>query len=264
MPTPLRYLEAHPPAGRRVAGTVVLLHAFPLNARMWEPQLALSAQGWRIIAPQLKGMDGGHGEHPQSSFDDIAGSLVDLLDALHVERAVIGGVSMGGYQAFALYRWAKRYFTGLILADTRADADTPQAADGRRQMLALLAEQGPAAVADAMIPRLLGDTTRRTRPDLVASVRALVLANPADAIAGALTAIMNRADSTPLLAKIDCPVLVMVGDEDVVTPPALSVQMHEALHGSELVAIPASGHLSNLEQPEAFNGALARFLSRVA
>lgn len=263
MSTTLRYLEARPPAGQRVAGTVVLLHAFPLNARMWEPQRGLAAQGWRIIAPQLKGMDGGHGETAQSTFDDIAGSLVDLLDALHVESAVIGGVSMGGYQAFALYRWAKRYFKGLVLADTRADADTPQAVDGRRQMLALLSDKGPAAVADAMIPRLLGETTRRARPDLVASVRAMVLANPPEAIAGALRAIMNRADSTPLLAKIDCPVLVMVGDEDVVTPPALSAQMHDALHGSELVTIPASGHLSNLEQPDAFNAALARFLSRV-
>ena len=116
---PLRYLDARPPDGARVAGTLVLLHAFPLNARMWTPQFSLANDGWRVIAPQLKGMDGGGDETPAASFDDVAGSLVDLLDALHIESAVIGGVSMGGYMAFALYKWAARYFAGMLLADTQ-------------------------------------------------------------------------------------------------------------------------------------------------
>jgi len=259
---PLRYLEARPPAGARVAGTLVLLHAFPLNARMWTPQFSLANDGWHVIAPHLKGMDGGHDETPAASFDDAAGSVVDLLDALHIESAVIGGVSMGGYLAFALYKWAARYFAGMLLADTRPDADSAQAVEGRRKMLSLLQEKGPAAVADEMIPRLLGETTRRTRPDLVEFVQSLARSNSAEAIGGALTAIMTRADSTPLLAKIDCPVLILVGEEDVVTPPAISRDMHRAVAKSELVTLSGAGHLSNLEQADPFNAALSRFLAR--
>lgn len=262
---PLRCVEARPPDGVRVVGTLVLLHAFPLNARMYEPQLALAKNGWRVVAPHMKGMDAAAADTPDSSFDVAAGALVDLLDALHIESAVIGGVSMGGYLAMALYRRAARYFRGLILADTRADADTSQAVEGRQRMLALLREKGSAAVADEMIPRLLGETTRATRPDLAAQVRALVLSNSPEAIAGALTAIMTREDSMPLLRKVDCPVLVIVGEEDLVTPPALSQAMHASLAKApkaELVTIPAAGHLSNLEQPGPFNAALLEFLGR--
>ena len=193
-------------------------------------------------------------------MDEHAGDIVDLLDALHVEDAVVGGLSMGGYVAFALVRHAARYIRGLVLADTRPQADTPEGVEGRRKMLALVREKGPAAVADEMIPKLLGEHTRRTRPDVAQSVRALILASSADAIANAITALMTRADSTPLLASIHVPTLIVVGEQDTITPPALSEQMYQAIKGSEYVAIPDAGHLSNLEQPEAFNAALARFL----
>ena len=155
---------------------------------------------------------------------------------------------------------AARYIRGLVLADTRPQADTPEGVEGRRKMLALVREKGPAAVADEMIPKLLGEHTRRTRPDVAQSVRALILASSADAIANAITALMTRADSTPLLATIHVPTLIVVGEQDTITPPALSEQMYQAIKGSEYVAIPDAGHLSNLEQPEAFNAALARFL----
>jgi 3-oxoadipate enol-lactonase len=256
----LRYLEAAAAGSERPRGTLLLIHAFPLNARMWEPQLTLAANGWRVIVPQLRGMDGGSTDQAATSMDEHAGDIVDLLDALHVEDAVVGGLSMGGYVAFALVRHAARYIRGLVLADTRPQADTPEGVEGRRKMLALVREKGPAAVADEMIPKLLGEHTRRTRPDVAQSVRALILSSSADAIANAITALMTRADSTPLLASIHVPTLVVVGEQDAITPPALSEQMHQAIKGSEYVAIPDAGHLSNLEQPEAFNAALARFL----
>ena len=164
-------------------------------------------------------------------MDDYAGDVIDLLDALHVEDAVIGGLSMGGYVAFALFRHAPRYFRGLILADTRPQADTPEGVEGRSEMLAAGHEKGPAAVADEMMPKLLGEHTRRTRPDVAERVRALVLANSAEAIAGRHHRADDPADSTPLLASIHCPTLVVVGDEDTLTPPALSEQMHQAIAG---------------------------------
>ena len=128
-------------------------------------------------------------------------------------------------------------------------------------MLALLREKGAPAIADEMIPKLLGVSTHRDRPDIVEHVRGLILANPTDAIAGALNALMTRPDSTPLLAGVHVPTLILVGEEDTLTPPAMSESMHKAIGGSELVRIPKTGHMANLEQPEAFNAALARFLN---
>ena len=185
-------------------------------------QLALADRGWRVIAPQLRGFDGAAGDPPAASMDDYAGDVIDLLDALHVKTAVIGGLSMGGYVAFALLRLAARYVQGLILADTRPQADTPEADRRRaRACCKVVQDKGASAVADQMLPKLLGETTRQTRPEVVERVRALVLANSADAIAGAIRALMSRPDSTPLLASIHVPTLIVVGDQDVVTPRPL-------------------------------------------
>jgi pimeloyl-ACP methyl ester carboxylesterase len=251
-------------AGDRPRGTLLLLHAFPLNARMWEPQLGLAAQGWRIVAPHYRGFDGGAADPPASSVDDYAGDIIDLLDSLHVTDAVVAGLSIGGYVAFALLRRAPRYVRGLVLADTRSQADTPEGVESRKKMLALVAEAGsgaPAAIVEDMLPKLLGAGTRAHQPDVAARVRELALANPPGAIEGAIRALMTRPDSTPLLETIRCPTLIVVGDEDVLTPPKFSEDMHAAIPGSELKIIPAAGHLSSLEQPAAFNSALSAFLT---
>ena len=282
----MRYLEAPASSSVRPRGTLLLLHAFPLTARMWEPQLSLAEHGWRVIAPHYRGMDGpaslasnseratprlaervgdtsrggGVDDPPATSMDDYAADVFDLLDSLHIEEAVVAGLSMGGYVAFALFRHAPRYFLGLVLADTRSQADTPEAVEGRKRLLAVLGEKGPAAVADEMLPKLLGETTRRENPALVERVRALILANSPAAIAGAITALMTRQDSTPLLASIHCPTLVVVGDEDTLTPSAMSRELQRGIAGSELAVIRTAGHLSSMEQPAAFNAELARFL----
>ena len=260
----LRYLEALPRVSDRPRGTLLLLHAFPLNARMWEGQLALADTGWHVIVPHLRGFDAGAGDPPAASVDDYAGDVIDLLDALHIKQAVVGGLSMGGYVAFAMLRYAARYVQGLILADTRSQADTPEGIAGRTRMLQIVREKGPSAVADAMIPNVLGETTRTTRPAVVEQVRSLMLASSAEAISGGLRALMTRPDSTPLLNTIHVPTLIVVGDQDTLTPPAAAEEMHQGIAGSQLVRIPQAGHLSNLEQPELFNAALAAFLgSRV-
>jgi 3-oxoadipate enol-lactonase len=254
-----RYLEAKAAAGARPRGALVLLHAFPLNARMWERQLSLANEGWRVLVPQLRGFDGGV-EPPARSIDDYAGDVIDLLDSVHVDEAVVGGLSMGGYIAFAVLRHAARYVHALVLADTKSQADSPEAVEGRKRLLRTVRDKGAAAVADEMIPKLLGETTRRERPDVVERVRQLVLSNSTDAIAGAIGALMTRPDSTPLLATVHVPTLILVGDEDTVTPAENAEQMHRAIAGSELVRIAGAGHLANLEQPELFDAALARFL----
>jgi len=231
---------------------------------MWEPQLALAGQGWRVIAPHMRGFDGGTADAPASSVDDFAGDVIDLLDALHVKDAVVGGLSMGGYVAFALFRRAPRYVRGLILADTRSQADTPEGIEGRKRMLKVLADngdRGPAVVIDEMLPKLLGPATLTSQPQIAARVRELALSNGPEAIAGGIRALMTRPDSTPLLRDIHCPTLVIVGADDALTPPKFSEEMHHAIGGSELTIIPGAGHLSSIEQSAAFNSALAAFLT---
>lgn len=257
----LRYLDVAPGTPREI-GTLVLIHGFPLNAGMWEPQLSLSGLGWRVVVPTLRGFDGGTADPLVSSMDDFAADIIDLLDAVGIEEAVVGGLSMGGYVAFAMHRLAPRYFGGLILADTRAEADTPESGAARLRMMELAAAEGPGAIAAEMMPRLLGDTTRRTRPAIEEAVRSMIVSNSSTAIAAALGAIMRRLDSTPLLSSIRCPTLVIAGEEDTLTPPALSQGLHEAIGGSTLSLVPEAGHLANLEQPDAFNRAVGAFLAR--
>jgi 3-oxoadipate enol-lactonase len=256
----LRYLEARPGSDARARGVLVLLHAFPLNARMWERQLALSGRGWRVIAPHFRGFDGGSDDPPAQSVDDYAGDVVDLLDALHIHDAIVGGLSLGGYVAFALLRNASRYVRGLILADTKATADTPEGVEGRKRMIELVGAKGPATVAEELLPKLLGETTRRSRPAVVEQVHSLATSSSAEAIAGALRVLMTRPDSTPQLGSIHVPTLIVVGDEDTVTPPSAAAEMHRAIAGSELITIPEAGHLANLEQPDQFDAVMAQFL----
>lgn len=265
---PLRYLDVPPrlesdPASRGHArGTLVLIHGFPLSAHIWEPQFVLSEYGWRIIAPQLRGFNEGPAGKTRTSMDDFAGDVIDLLDSLHVDHAVIGGMSMGGYVTFSLLRKAPSYFQGLILADTRPQADTPEGKQARQRMIDLVHDQGPSAIAADMMPKLLGDTTRREHPGLAEEVRDIILSNGTDTIAGALAAMMTRPDSTSMLSAIKLPTLVIVGEEDTLTPPQLSVDMHTAIPRSELIRIPKAGHMANMEQPAAFNEAVVRFLRR--
>jgi pimeloyl-ACP methyl ester carboxylesterase len=263
-----RYLEAVPSTKARSRGTLVLLHAFPVHAGMWGPQFASAADaGWHVIAPHLRGFASAHQSEVASikfdavSMDDYAADVIDLLDALHIPDAVVAGLSLGGYVAFAMLRHAPRYIRALVLADTRPQADSAEGVEGRKRMIALATARGVSAIADEMIPKLLGETTRRERPAVVTTVRGLALENDVNAINGALHAMMTRPDSTGLLSTIHVPALVIVGDEDGVTPPPVAMEMQRGIPGSQLITIPRAGHLSNLEDSDSFNAALATFLA---
>jgi pimeloyl-ACP methyl ester carboxylesterase len=241
--------------GHDDAGTgipLVLIHGFPHNRTLWAPQLATLRRQYRCIAPDLRGF-GESPARPPYSMDQYADDIAHLLDTLGIERAVIGGLSMGGYITFAFWRRHRERVLGLVLADTRAGADSDEGRQKRRDMIDLARTRGPSAVADAMIEGMLGKTTRRERPELVRSVNAMLASAPVEGVVGALEAMMDRPDSTPTLATIDVPTLIIVGEEDVLTPPAESRAMHAAIPGSQLAIIPAAGHVSNLEQPEEFN-----------
>jgi 3-oxoadipate enol-lactonase len=255
---------------------LLLLHAFPLSAEMWTPQLAAVPTGWRFVAPDLRGfgesspdisgtdVESGFSRipHPHAfSIDDYARDAVALLDHLGVREAVVCGLSMGGYAAFALYRLAPERVRGLVLADTRPDPDSAAARAGRERALETVERQGVAALAEGMLPRLLGRTSVETRPAVVESVRRLAAAQPPRGVTPAIVRLMTRPDSTPTLAAVTCATLVIVGEEDEITGPDVARQMHGAVAGASLALIGRAGHLSNLEQPEAFNESLDRFLA---
>jgi 3-oxoadipate enol-lactonase len=263
----IAYIDSAPGAGPR--RTLVLAHAFPLAAQMWEPQLRAMPEGWRLIAIDLRGF-GGSTEPERDeeawlpSIDDYADDMIELLTGLEIEAPVIGGLSMGGYAALAVMRRAPDLARGLVLADTRAGADTSQGRAARRSMLALLDREGPQGVAQEMIPRLLGKTTVETNPDAAETVRRIIKGQSAAAIRGAILRMKDRPDATPQLAGISVPALVIVGEEDVLTPPEESERLAREIQQASLVTIAGAGHLSNLERPDAFNASLGRFLQELS
>lgn len=253
------YLEAESPAAPR-RGTLVLVHAFPLSAEMWEPQLAAPPAGWRVVAPDLAGFGRSFPVPASATFEDDARDVVALLDHLGETQAAIGGLSMGGYVAFALLRVAPERVRALVLADTRPDADSAEARRSRQAMLSTLDRDGVETIVEGMLPRLLGATTLETRPDVVARVREIGRRQPADGVRAAIHRLMGRPDSTPLLPALRCPALVVAGAEDAITGPDLARRMQGEIPGARLVLLESAGHLSNLEQPGAFNAALGEFL----
>lgn len=260
------YLDAAGPGPSAPGQTVVLLHAFPVAAETWRPQLEAVPAGWRFIAPDLRGFGQSEVGDPAApaSMEGYARDVVGLLDHLCLDRVVVGGLSMGGYVAFALQRLAPERLAGLVLADTRAEADDETARANRDRMAETLAQGGLVPAVESMVAHLLGPTSLRSRPDVVRRVRELVLAQPLGAIYRALRSMKSRPDSTSLLAGITCPTLVVVGAEDLITKVEIARDMHARIPGAELAVIEEAGHLSNLEQPVAFNAALAAFLMRVA
>jgi pimeloyl-ACP methyl ester carboxylesterase len=257
----IAYLDSAPKHNELKA--LVLLHAFPIGANLWEPQMRAIPKGWRLITPDLRGFGGSTELDSVAalSISDYADDVSDLLEELGVTRAVIGGCSMGGYAALALYQSKPEIFEALILANTRAGADSPESRANRRSMLALVDREGPSGVAREMMPKMLGKTTMDTNAAAEATVRRLIKQQSPAGIRGAIHRMMHRADSTPLLAQIAVPTLVITGAEDEMIPVEESRKMAAAVPGAQLVIVPGAGHLANLEQPEAFNAALTTFLT---
>jgi pimeloyl-ACP methyl ester carboxylesterase len=226
---------------------------------MWRAQLERVPADWRFIAPDMKGF-GPSASEPATSVDEMADDVLSLLDALGIETAAFAGLSMGGYVAFAIFRAAPDRVSALVLANTRAGADSEEGRAGRDKMSALVRKDGPGAVASQMLPKLLGAASARERPGLAGEVRALVEANTTDGIDGAIQAMKTRPDSTALLSQIDRPVLVLAGAEDTLIPQADSILMATHLTRGRMVTIPQAGHLSSLEAPDAFSTAVESFL----
>lgn len=242
---------------------LVLLHAFPLNRRMWEPQIGAFSKSFRTIAIDIRG----HGEstrgHTPHTLEDFAADIKALLDHLNIQTAMFVGLSMGGYILMAFYRLYPDRVKSLVLADTRAQADTPDGRAGRYEMIRTAETHGAGAIADIMIPRLLSPHTVKTHAELVGQVRGMILRNPVETIVADLRAMAERPDSVPLLATIARPTLVLVGELDQGTPPSDARLMAERIPDAQLAILPGAAHLSNLETPDAFNQAVLSFVKGI-
>jgi pimeloyl-ACP methyl ester carboxylesterase len=241
---------------------LLLVHGFPLDRSLWAHQVATLA-GWRRIAPDLRGLGATVAPDDDYSIAAYADDLIGLLDRLRVSRAVVAGLSMGGYVAFEMVRRYRDRVAGLILCDTRADADGPEGRASRDAMIALAQEQGVGVVAERLLPRLLGRTTQLTQPHVVEQVREMMTRAPVAGVVGALQAMKERPDSTPLLPSIGVPTLVVVGQEDEMTPPAIAKVMTGAIPSAAMTVIAGAGHLSPLESPTAVSRVMAEFLEHV-
>lgn len=239
---------------------ILFVHGFPHDRTLWTPQMqGLTAQA-RCLAPDLRGF-GESTAAPPWSMDRYADDLVGLLDVLHIDRAVVVGLSMGGYVAFALWRRHPQRVRGLVLCNTRAGADGEEAKEKRRGLMAVAREHGSSAVADAMLTGMVGKTTREKRPEITNAVHIMISSAPTDGVIGALQAMLDRPDSTPTLQTINVPTLIITGDEDTVIPVDEARSMHSAIRGSTLEVISGAGHLSNLERPAAFNHVVSEYVA---
>jgi pimeloyl-ACP methyl ester carboxylesterase len=240
---------------------VVLLHAFPLSAALWSEQRTGLADRYRVIAPDLRGFGGSALGSDEPSLDLMAEDVVALLDKLNLDQVVLGGLSMGGYVSMALLRAAPERVRALVLADTKAASDTPEAKQKRAEVAAAMEGDDPAAtLTERVLPPLLGTTTERERPMVAGRVRALVQSAPPPAVAWAARAMAERPDSTATLSDVRVPSLVLVGEEDVLTPPSDAQSLVDVLPNAQLVQLPGAGHLSAVETPEEFTRSLRQFL----
>ena len=239
---------------------VLFIHGYPHDRSVWAHPMA-ELEGFKRIALDLRGMGESDAPDLGYSIETYAGDLAALLDTLGIEETVLCGLSMGGYVAFEFLRRWRRRVRGLVLMDTRAEADSPEARRGRDAAAATARESGAAALAATLLPGMLSPATLAGSTDVVDRVRAMMASTPVSGIVGALGAMRDRSDSTDLLpALAGLPTLVVVGEDDTLIPPAQARAMADAIPGATLEVIPGAGHLPPVERPDATTRVLLDFL----
>ena len=243
---------------------VVLLHAFPLHSGMWEEQLGAMPEGWHVIAPDYRGFgrSASVGAGPYT-MELLADDVFGMLDRIGHRHAVLCGLSMGGYVALSAFRKYADRIRGLILCNTRAGADSPEAKQGRIDLAAKVRQEGSRAVVNAMLPKLISDQAREANPDLTAVVQQMMTSNNPESIARALEGMAQRPGSEDLFSSINCPVLIIHSDDDAVIPRGEAQMMARGIRGARLQMIPEAGHLSNLERPSLFNRYVSDYLQNM-
>ncbi|HEU4478908.1 MAG TPA: alpha/beta fold hydrolase [Pyrinomonadaceae bacterium] len=241
---------------------VVLLHGYPFNRSLWRAQVEVLSKDHRVIVPDLRG----HGESAvmpaPATMELMAKDVAGLLESLDISHATIGGLSMGGYVALAFYRLFPSRVVSLILASTRAQGDSEEAKQNRKQQEEKALREGMEGIADGLLPKLLTPDTVAKSPEVVKQLRGMMADTDPKGAAAALQGMAIRQDQTTFLSRITVPTLILVGDEDAITPLPDAELLHREIKGSHLEVIAGAGHVLNLERPEEFNGAMARFIDK--
>ena len=240
---------------------VVLIHGYPFNRSMWAEQVSALADSYRVVTLDLRGHGESESSTGASTMKLMAQDVASLMDELRIDRAVIGGLSMGGYVTLAFYQLFAERVEKLLLADTRAQADTEEAKATRADQVQQIQADGMTGIVNGMLPKLLSPETVSKQPEIVKRVRDMMMHTSPEGAIGALRGMAEREDQTERLSQINVPALIVVGKEDPITPVADSQKMHERIAGSQLVVIENASHVSNIEQSEQFNRALREFLS---
>ncbi len=241
---------------------LLFLHGFPFDSSQWKPQLEALASVAAMLAPDARGL--GESEGPRNplhySMAVYADDACAWLDALDREKAVVAGLSMGGYVALEFALRHPDRLAALILMDTHPFDDTPETIRSRRTSQQAVATGGVAVIVDDLLERVLGYRTRHLKPEIAADVRAMISRAPPHGVIGALEAMARRRDTSPYLGEIDVPVLVVAGEEDLLTPPAQARTWVPALPVAVFETIPGAGHLVTLEAPQRVNTVIQAFV----
>jgi len=243
---------------------VVLVHGFPMDQSIWSQQVETLARQYRVIAPDLRGFGRSSVTPGKVTVEQWADDLAALLDALEIhEPIVLGGLSMGGYVAFRFFQAHRSRLAGLILCDTKAAADTPQAAAGRLETARRVECEGCQFLSDTMLPRLLAPATLESKPEVVDRLRQIILAGDPAGYAATSRGLAERPNFTPLLPQIDCPTLLIVGRQDAISTVAEMNAMSRAIPASRIVEIDNAGHVTPMEAPVEVTAAMEQFLTEV-
>jgi 3-oxoadipate enol-lactonase len=242
---------------------LLLVHGFPLDHSMWQGQIDGLGDVCRVIAPDVRGFGGSGVTAGTVTMEQMADDLAGLLDALKVQEPIVFcGLSMGGYIAWQFALRHRQRLAKLILCDTRAAADSPDAAAGRLKTAEKVLADGPAVAAEALIPKLFGPATYQQQPGIVDATRQVILRTKPEGIAAALRGMAQRPDVTSRLTEIGVPALLICGEHDGISPPAEMRQIAASMANARFVQIANAGHMSPLEQPVAVNAAITEFVSR--
>ena len=250
--------------GNKEGMPILFLHGFPFSHEMWREQIKAVSEKYRAVAYDIKGhglSDVGDGQYTiEGHVDD----LFALMDHLHLDKAVIVGLSMGGYITLRALERAQDRFLAAVLCDTKSEADPPEGKLRRFASMVEVKRTGSQQFADTFLKTVFAPASFSEKSEAVTLIHRIISRTPPLSIAGTLLALAARTDTSGVLPQIRVPVLILVGAVDQVTPPGNSQAMHERIKGSELHLVPGAAHMSNLENPEYFNRTLLSFLERVA
>lgn len=243
---------------------LVLLHGHPFNRSMWQDQKETLESICRVITPDLRGYGETTVVPGKTTMEEFAGDLAALLDALGIDRIILGGLSMGGQIVFEFYRQFPERVRALLLADTQPQVDTEEARAARYVTAERILDEGMQEFGEELLPKLLAKETIVSQPNVVSRVRHMIMNTKPEGAAAALRGRAERRDYTPLLHEIAVPTQIIVGSEDEFTPIQDAEVMNRGIAGSQLAIIEGVGHMPNMERPSEFNAVLKQFLVPIA